>query len=569
MADILTADISGRRIAVSGEGSNLLKLKHALSKVLLPDEIIYTSKTQLAFPRRYGFLVHDVLLSFGCRIAGDLAKELQYKNKQFKDHINARSILLRIQEEGVALTGIDFWDRILKPHQGIAVNCMTINGLLGLCLFDEQGTGKTLATVAAFDIMRRQSIVEIMIVIAQKSILGSWKKEFVQNLSGRYRVIELEGKKEAKFRKLQESADVYLLNYESVLPFITPLESLGKDHRVMLSVDESYFVKNPDAVRSASVRDLRSYCVKSFVLCGTPSPNRPNDIVNQFNIADNGFTFVGFQPTGIETIDRNEIDHRIQERGSFLRRTKDEVLPALPEKRFHIIEVDMIGRQKSLYETAMRELALYLRNLDNTSFQRNLTTYFQKRAALLQICVSPRLIDKTYDELPAKYVALDELVQSIVVNQHKKIVIWSVYTRTLDELESRYQEYGLVRIDGTVTSSSKRAELIHSFQSDPSVNIFIGNPAAAGAGITLHAASECVYISFSNQAAHYLQSLDRIHRIGQTAPNVNYHFIVCRNSIENSELGRISRKEIMQKDLLRDSSTEGFTLQIALDELGV
>ena len=42
------------------------------------------------------------------------------------------------------------WLEILDPPQAVAVTAMTTPGLLGLCLFDEQGIGKTLTTIAAF-----------------------------------------------------------------------------------------------------------------------------------------------------------------------------------------------------------------------------------------------------------------------------------------------------------------------------------------------------------------------------------------------------------------------------------
>ena len=35
--------------------------------------------------------------------------------------------------------------------------------------------------------------------------------------------------------------------------------------------------------------------------------------------------------------------------------------------------------------------------------------------------------------------------------------------------------------------------------------IFLGNPAAAGAGLTLHRARIAIYESFSNQAAHFIR----------------------------------------------------------------
>jgi len=438
-----------------------------------------------------------------------------------------------------------------------------------MCLFDEQGTGKSICAIAAFDLMRLQGVVDTCLLIGPKSLLGNWREEFEKFLPGKYDIVELFGSREDNYRRIQKKADAYLLTYESAIPLTTAIGSMANDRKVMLVVDESFYVKNPDAKRSAAIRNVRKCCTKAFVLCGTPAPNRPHDIVHQFDIADDGFTFIGHKMTGKTITDIEDVANRVNERGIYLRRTKDEVLPALPPKQFIVHELDMTGRQLSLYEKAKKDLVLYLRNLDNTTFRRNLTTYFQRRAALLQICVAPKMIDKTIDDVPIKYSKLDELLLSIMNKADDKVVIWSVYTRSIDELESRYSKYGMVRIDGTIHSSESRTELVKRFQTDRNLRIFLGNPAVAGAGLTLHAAAECVYVSFSNQAAHYLQSLDRIHRMGQKAPNVRYHFLICRNTIEEAELKRLTDKERSQKDLLGDRVAEEFTLEAALAELGI
>jgi SNF2 family DNA or RNA helicase len=97
--------------------------------------------------------------------------------------------------------------------------------------------------------------------------------------------------------------------------------------------------------------------------------------------------------------------------------------------------------------------------------------------------------------------------------------------------------------------------------------LFVGNPAAAGAGITLHASYDAVYISYSNQAAHYLQSLDRIHRRGQVSEEVNYYLLVCEGTIEESEVKRLRGKEIKQHELLGDVVKWPTSLDEALSEL--
>jgi SNF2 family DNA or RNA helicase len=218
-----------------------------------------------------------------------------------------------------------------------------------------------------------------------------------------------------------------------------------------------------------------------------------------------------------------------------------------------------------MYETARSELELVLRNLNNETFKKKLVTYFQKRAALLQICSCPGSIDPTISEIPAKYQILDELLQKLV-NQGRKVIVWSFYTKSIDEICSRYAQYNPVRVDGSIPTALRK-DAVRLFQNDPKTKLFIGNPAAAGAGITLHSSYDAVYLSYSNQAAHYLQSLDRIHRRGQVSNEVNYYLLICKNTIEETEVVRLRGKEIRQHALLGDNIKWPISIDDALREL--
>jgi SNF2 family DNA or RNA helicase len=59
-------------------------------------------------------------------------------------------------------------------------------------------------------------------------------------------------------------------------------------------------------------------------------------------------------------------------------------------------------------------------------------------------------------------------------------------------------------------------------------------------------------MSYPSQAAHFLQSIDRIHRRGQNANETVFHLLVFDKTIEEKELTRLFRKESTQADLLGD-----------------
>jgi SNF2 family DNA or RNA helicase len=136
----------------------------------------------------------------------------------------------------------------------------------------------------------------------------------------------------------------------------------------------------------------------------------------------------------------------------------------------------------------------------------------------------------------------------------------------LREIFHRYKKYSPILLDGG-SSASQRSRDVDRFQNDPEVRICVANPAAAGAGITLHSASDAAYVSFSNQAAHFLQSIDRIHRRGQTALSTDYHIIICKGTIEEGEVQRLRDKEVRQHELLGDNVKWPNSLDEALVEL--
>ena len=192
-------------------------------------------------------------------------------------------------------------------------------------------------------------------------------------------------------------------------------------------------------------------------------------------------------------------------------------------------------------------------------------SFLERRAALLRICSNPCSLVPNYQETPAKLLALDDLLAP-TLDSGEKVVVWSFYRASLDAIAKRYARLGLVRVDGTVGEIATRRDAVRAFQDDEDTRIFLGNPAAAGAGITLHSARIAIYESISNQAAHWMQSLDRIHRRGQER-DCEYLLLICRDTIEENEFRRVREKTRAQSDLLGDPPDIAPSRRLLLDEL--
>lgn len=453
---------------------------------------------------------------------------------------------------------------LLDDHQVVNVAVMTIPGGWGACVFDEQGTGKTLTLISAFDILTERNEADVLVVVAPKSMVKEWAVEFSRFAGDLYRVAVADGSRSEKAAALHQGADVVVLNYEAVVSLQEDLRLLTRRCRVVLAVDESYNVKNPEALRTAAVAELREWCERCFVLCGTPAPNSPVDLISQFDVVDFGYTFDGVREMDVAA-EPHLVRDAITARGLYTRHLKDVVLPNLPPKRFNELLLDLRGEQRRLYASALDRLVDELQQTDDLTFRRQLVSFLERRNTLLRICSNPVGVEPSYGEVPAKLVALDELLPTYV-SEGEKVVVWSFFRASLERLAKRYNHLGLVRVDGSVGDAGLRREAVRRFQEDDETMIFLGNPAAAGAGLTLHRARVAVYESFSNQAAHFMQSLDRIHRRGQERP-VDYVALLCRGTLEETEYQRILDKADAQADILGDPAPERPTRQVMLAEL--
>jgi SNF2 family DNA or RNA helicase len=501
----------------------------------------------------------DVLSALGEKDAAwdhDILQHARWQRDGRKMQLRARLEVASALEDPHAVLGDYAHISALDPHQIEAVAALVAPSLQGIALFDEQGTGKTIIALAAFDFLRGGGRVQKMLVVAPKSVLGSWQEQAQRFLGKQLRISLVGGSAAQRRHAILRQHDLLLVGYEGAVHDEGLLGTVlgARPSTYLLVIDESFFIKNPDTARASAVARLRLFCERAVVLCGTPAPNTASDVVNQINIADQGVAFGGLVVSNNRDVAIRQVTEGLHN-ALFLRRLKTDVLLQLQGKQVVKVYLRLTQAQRTLYDRACSDLVLAVRSVDDREFRRQLSSFLARRLRLLQICSNPRGLDPLYDEEPAKLGALDQLLGELIDQQAKKVVIWSYFRASLNAIAQRYSHYGLVRIDGSVTSIASRISAVDRFQNDSSVRVFLGNAAAAGAGITLTAAHHAIYESFSNQAAHYMQSVDRIHRRGQTEQVIS-HVLIAQNTIEESEYARLVEKERVGRALLGDEPEE-------------
>jgi len=170
-----------------------------------------------------------------------------------------------------------------------------------------------------------------------------------------------------------------------------------------------------------------------------------------------------------------------------------------------------------MYDEMRNELALWVTSLSGQQILKQADAILARLVRLAQLASNPRLLDADYQETPAKFMALDCLLEAHIDREIEKVIVWTSFVGNIDALQSRYSRFGPVTLYGEMESAD-RDRAVRAFQGDKAVKLLIANPAAAREGLTLTEANVAIYLDRTFNLVDYLQSQDRIHRISQTRP---------------------------------------------------
>lgn len=440
-------------------------------------------------------------------------------------------------------------------HQEDGVDFLLERGS-GLLAF-EQGLGKTLVAIEAFRRRLGARDAERLLVICPNHLKRNWVAE-LKKFAPELDVAIVEGSARARRHALSHvRATVVITSYETARSEVAGLMALLRRARTVMVLDECHAVKNHASLTSTAAQHLAPLAAFRWLLSGTPVTNAPVDLFAQIGVVAAGRPF-GTRESFLASY--GEAAHDPAARAALaarvapflLRRTKDECLD-LPEKTFIDVRVDLPDWQRALYDTMRDGIIAEVRKMSDPEFRAFAPTALSRLLRLAQLASNPALIVDTNGAVPAKFAQLDLLIDEIVRGNDRKVILWCHYVKTIEELISRYADVGVVGLYGG-TPERERQGIAARFQDDPGTKLLIANPAVAGSGFTLTAASMTIYETLSWRYDFYAQSQDRNHRIGQTQP-VTYLRLIAADTIEEVILAALARKGDMARALLGDGAT--------------
>ena len=410
-------------------------------------------------------------------------------------------------------------------------------------LLDEMGCGKSFQIASAVSLLIEHRVIDYCIIVAPKSLVRTWEEEIVQGSNLPFVTIRgTQSKREQAFLK---KAPIYILHYEAMKIEEKKIAELLRTGKGMLVFDESQRVKNPESQTTRAAIRLRKIARRCVISTGTLIANRPLDIFAQFQVMDNGNTFgTNFQKfkntfclmepyeirQGRRTIrvekfvgikNSEELKRLIYLHA--IRRLKSEVLD-LPPVIYKDYLVELTGEQKTMYAQMRDFLKVEVQGMSEDQIIAEASNIFVKLLRLSQIASNPGLIDPHYAGPQAKLEELDDLLNDVLAQDNKKVIIWTHFVENVETIKNRIEEkWGMIATHTGEMSIDARQENIELFRTQADCRVFVATPQSAKEGLTLtprdpsQVTDTMIYMDLNFDGGSYLQSQARFHRIGQTA----------------------------------------------------
>ena len=479
------------------------------------------------------------------------------------------------------------------------------------CNFSVPGSGKTSVVYGAFAYLSNLSkddprYVNKLLIIGPLSSFGPWEDEYKECFGREARSKRLSGgvSKDERDRHLlsieliEHTPELILMSYQSVSFNVDSiqyfLQRTGND--VMVVLDEAHRIKNTEGgIWAESALSLAKYCRSRVVLTGTPVPNGFEDIYNLYEFIWPDKDVINFNVYQLKDMSKDRFDPRIDQLindiSPFFIRIKKKDLGLPPIEEHAPIMIEMGAVQREIYNFIENRYLEYFEKNENVL---SASAEFSKARfiRLMQAATNPGLLRKPlethfreqgfgddlyiddseivekimrYKELekvPKKFEIIKDLVSKLI-SENEKVILWGTFILNIKELQKYLEEHGIKSeiLIGEVPVEQEelpedvitREKIIRQFhEQDSPFKVVIANPAAVAESISLHkACHHAIYFERTFNAANFIQSKDRIHRVGLEKDRItHYHYILSENSVDETIHRRLVEKEKRMLELI-------------------
>jgi SNF2 family DNA or RNA helicase len=447
--------------------------------------------------------------------------------------------------------------RSLKPYQVRNVTRLAV--LPNSATFSVPGAGKTTEVLATYAI--KSALKDNILIVCPKNAFAVWEEQITECFGTLLpKPVRLTGGPTTIQALLGTNPKVATITYNQLSSCVDLVSSHLAVHKTVAFIDESHRMKRGAAgAWGLALLSISHLPVWKVIMSGTPMPNGTQDLLPQIQFL-------------YPTIEATEDDIATQIQHIYVRTTKDDL--KLPKIQRRITSVPMTEPQQRLYRLlatrVARDLGQALGAHDRILLRRMGRSYMQ----LLQAVSNPSLLARfsyhlEYEELRQAFLTPSPKIEYAclrarqLASQHKKCLIWTGFVENVELIARRLADLGADFIHGQVEAGDEdedgtREQKIARFHDDPTAMVLVANPAAASESISLHTVCHyAIYVDRNYNAAQYLQSADRIHRIGLPKnAHTELEVLISPDTIDHSVERRLDIKIAAMERVLNDRSIQ-------------
>jgi len=393
--------------------------------------------------------------------------------------------------------------------------------------FSVPGAGKTFCQLVVWRWLNIRGNVGNLLVICPRSAFEAWSAEpglsFTQPPQAQT----------FGFEPIQPRTEILISNYEQ----LENDQKLGRlrrwvlDNQSLIVLDEAHRLKGgAGSVRWRACRELVADAPRVDLLTGTPMPQSFEDLRNLLALSWSEIPRFFFSDARLQSLKRGSMfvrttktelnlpDLKIVEERLPPGRIQEQIYSAL--RRMYVGQFSLSSADESTLGRRGRAVMSLIAAATNPGLLMGLSvedSYLNLQWPPREVQSAEKLMNvlASYaeNEMPPKYQWVSRFVD-VASRENRKVLVWSTFVGNLRALQRLLAPYDPVMIHGATPLDDRERE-IQRFRNDSSCSVLITNPQTLGEGISLHqVCHDAVYVDRSYNAGLYLQSIDRIHRLG-------------------------------------------------------
>ena len=451
------------------------------------------------------------------------------------------------------------WPGRYKPmaHQVDTASFLTMHKR-AFC-FNDPGTGKTLAALWAADYLMTLGFVRRVLILCPLSIMHSaWMSDLNSSIIHRSAIVAHHPKAARRIEMIQQDYEFVICNYDGLNLIAEEIKNDGRFDLII--VDEANAYKTVTTKRWKTLKSILQPTTHLWMMTGTPASQSPADayglakLVNPEGVPlfytgwrDSVMNKITMYKWGPKPDAKDKVFRALQ---PAIRYSKDQCLD-LPPVMTLTREVPLTPQQVKYYNLLKEQMLVQASGEVITAV--NAAASLSK---LLQISAGAALTDTKevveFDAAPRLGV-----LEEILEETDRKVIVFALFRASIDTIQTHLTSKGITNecIHGGV-SATKRADIIHRFQTDPNPRVLVMQPAATAHGITLTAADTVVFYGPLMSVEQYIQCIARADRKGQTSDKVTV--IHIQGSPVEKKMFKALSAKVSDSTLL----TEMFALEI-------